>query len=307
MMAHRKFGIFLPSFWAGYGQRSTAQALQEVARTAQELGFDSLWACDHILNSERNAGSARCLEPLVLMAALAQQFPRLHFGTDVLVLPQRNAILVAKQAATLSVLSQGRFILGIGAGWSEDEFGYLGADFARRGAHTDEAIALMKALWRQNPVSFDGEFYRLKDAWFYPKPHGDGPPIWIGGSSPPALRRAARFGEAWMPFWGKWESFTQDLDRFQQQVQGLRSSENTRKLTIAANVPLRLVSGSDEFATDTPQAAEQVVAALHSFYDAGLEYVIWNIQSSELDDYLEQMRLAALKVVPTLRASTSSQ
>ena len=297
----RKFGIFLPTFWSDYGLRSTAQAMREVALAADELGFDSLWACDHIVNSEKHAGSARCLEPLILMSYLVQQFPRLHFGTDVLVLPQRNAILVAKQAASLSVLSEGRFILGIGAGWSEDEFRYLGADFERRGAHTDEAIALMKVLWRQTPTSFEGNFYNFKDAWFYPKPEGDGPPIWVGGSSPAALQRAARYGDAWMPFWGKWESFTHDLSKFRRQVQHLRASESGQTLKIAANVPLRIASESVEFATDTPQTAEQIIDALQLYLEAGLEYVIWNIQSNELIDYIKQMRLAVEKVMPAIQ------
>ena len=299
-MTGRKFGIFLPTFWSNYGRRNTAQAMQEVAQAAEELGFDSLWACDHIVASERHAGSARCLEPLILMAFLAQQYPRLHFGTDVLVLPQRNAILVAKQAATLSVLSEGRFILGIGAGWSEDEFHYLGANFELRGAHTDEAIALMKKLWRQTPASFEGKFYNLADAWFYPNLEGDGPPIWVGGTSPAAVRRAARYGDAWVPFWGKWESFTHDLSKFLEQVQQLRSSERGQTVKIAANVPLRIESESLEFATDTPQPAEQIVTALQPFLEAGLEYVIWNIQSKDLSDYIEQMRLVAEQAMPTI-------
>ena len=300
-MTKRKFGVFLPTFWSDYGRRSTAQAMREVAQAAEELGFDSLWACDHIVNSERHAGSARCLEPLILMACLVQQFPRLHFGTDVLVLPQRNALLVAKQAATLSVLSEGRFILGIGAGWSADEFRYLGADFERRGAHTDEAIALMRVLWRQTPASFEGEFYNFKDAWFYPTPEGGGPPIWVGGSSPAALRRAARFGDAWMPFWGKWDSFTYDLNKFLMQVQQLRTSERGQTLKIAANVPLRIATESLEFATDIPQPAEQIVDVLQPYLEAGLEYVIWNIQSKDLTDYIKQMRLAVEKVMPAVQ------
>jgi probable F420-dependent oxidoreductase len=296
-MVDHKFGIFLPSFWSDYGSRGVVQAMREVAQAAEALGFDSLWACDHIVNSERNAGSARCLEPLILMAVLAQQFPRLRFGTDVLVLPQRNAILVAKQAATLSVLSEGRFILGVGAGWSEDEFRYLGAGFERRGAHADEAIALMRTLWRETPASFSGEFYNLQEAWFYPKPEGDSLPIWVGGSSPKALQRAARYGDAWAPWWGEWEPFTRDVEKFRGQVQQLRLSERGGALTIAANVPLRIESERAEFATSNPQPGEQIARTLQAYYDAGLEYVIWNIQSRNIDDYLEQMRLAVEKVI----------
>lgn len=299
-MAKLKFGVFLPTFWPHYGQTGTPQAMLEVARAASALGYDSLWACDHIVNAEQHAGSARCLEPLILMAFLANEFPTLHFGTDVLVLPQRSAILVAKQAATLSVLSQGRFILGIGAGWSEAEFRYLGADFKRRGAHTDEAIALMRALWRGTPTSFEGQFYELAEAWFYPDTQGDGPPIWVGGSSPAALRRAASLGDAWMPFWGKWDAFIQDTKKFRGQVQEILATSAGRDVKIAANVPLRIASEEEAFATDTPQLEEQIVSGITPFIDAGLEYVIWNIQSNDLSDYIGQMHLAAERLIPAL-------
>jgi probable F420-dependent oxidoreductase len=299
-MIELKSGIFLPTFWSDYGTLDISQAMIEVAGAADSLGFDSLWACDHIVAPERHAGSARCLEPMILMASLAQRFPKLVVGTDVLVLPQRNAILVAKQAATLSVLTGGRFVLGIGAGWNEDEFKLLGADFEQRGAHTDEAIELMRTLWRQTPASFSGSFYQLQDAYFYPNPEGDGPPIWVGGSSSAALARAARFGDGWMPFWGKWEDFTKDLEKFRRQVQQLRASERGQAIKIIANVPLRIAEGSDEYATDAPQPAAQIIAALRDFRDAGLETVIWNIQSKDLQDYLQQMRLAAQQIVPNL-------
>lgn len=275
--------------------------MHEVAAAAVSLGFDSLWACDHIVAPEQNAGSARCLEPLILMASLAQQFPGLLVGTDVLVLPQRHAVLAAKQAATLSVLSGDRLILGIGAGWNSEEFRLLGADFDRRGAHTDEAITLMRTLWRQTPASFEGSFYRLKDAYFYPDPAGDGPPIWIGGFSQAAVSRAERLGDGWMPFWGKWEGFTNDLERFRGHVQRLRRSERGQSLRIAANVPLCIADGANEHATDVPQPAEKIIAALRGYKDAGLETVIWNIQSKDLDDYLTQMRLAAEQIVPYIR------
>jgi alkanesulfonate monooxygenase SsuD/methylene tetrahydromethanopterin reductase-like flavin-dependent oxidoreductase (luciferase family) len=181
---------------------------------------------------------------------------------------------------------------------NEAEYRKLGADFERRGAHTDEAIALMKKLWRQTPATFDGAFYQLHDAHFYPDPPGDGPPIWVGGASPAALARAARFGDAWAPFWGKWESFTRDLDKFRRQVRRLRATVRGQSLKIAANVPLRIAGGPDECATDSPQPEEHIIAVLRDYCEAGLEAVIWNIQSRDLDDYLRQMRLAAERIAP---------
>ncbi len=293
-----KSGIFLPSFWDNYGSRGIAQAMREVAAAADALGFDSLWASDHIVASEEDPERARCIEPIVLMGMLAQQFPHMIVGTDVLVLPQRNAVLVAKQAATLSVLSGGRFILGIGAGWNRDEFRMLGADFDHRGKHTDEAIHLMRTLWRQTPVSFEGDFYHLENAYFYPDPAGDGPPVWIGGFSGPAVSRAARLGDGWMPFWGSWREFALDLEKFRKKAARLRGTG--RAIQIAANVPLRIISGSDEHATDAPQSVEQIVETLLAYRAAGLETVLWNIQSNDLDDYIQQMRLVSEKIVPAI-------
>jgi probable F420-dependent oxidoreductase len=296
-----KSGIFLPTFWSDYGSRTISQAMLEIAGAADALGFDSVWACDHIVSPERNAGSARCLEPMILMATLAQQFPQLTVGTDVLVLPQRNAVLVAKQAATLSVLTGGRFILGIGAGWNEEEFRMANADFERRGEHTDEAISLMKLLWKQTPVSFTGSFYNLENAYFYPDPVGDGPPVWVGGASQPALTRAARYGDGWMPFWGKWKDFEKDLEKFRGQVRWLRSQPRGQEVRLIANVAVRIVTGSDEHKTDEPQSVEKILETVRKYQEAGVETIIWNIQSDDVDDYLNQLRLIAEQVVPMIR------
>jgi probable F420-dependent oxidoreductase len=292
-MREIKSGIFLPTFWSDYGSRDIPQAMHEVAQSADALGFESVWSCDHIVAPPQHAGSARCLEPLILMASLAAQFPRLVVGTDVLVLPQRSAVLVAKQAATLSVLTGDRFVLGIGAGWNDAEFRLVGANFEKRGAHTDEAIRMMRALWRQTPVTFEGDFYRLQEAYFYPDPAGDGPPIWVGGSSPAAVSRAARLGDAWMPFWGQWDAFTRDLDTFREQAQKIRQSARGAEVKIAANIPIR-VAGS------AGQPADEIITAVRAYREAGLETVIWNIQSQDMDDYLHQMRLTAEQIVPEI-------
>ena len=298
-----KSGIFLPTSWRDFGNRTIPQAMQEVAGTADALGFDSIWACDHIVSSNRNVGAARCLEPMILMSTLAHQFPRLVIGTDVLVLPQRNAVLVAKQAATLSVLSGGRFILGIGAGWNEDEFRMLGADFETRGRHTDEAISLMKSLWKQTPVSFTGWYYKLEEAYFYPDPEGDGPPVWVGGSSQPAVSRAARVGDGWMPFWGKWQDFQNDLEKFRGQARWLKDQPRGQDVRLIVNVAVRIATGSDKHATDEPQSVEKIVETVRRYQEAGVETIIWNIQSDDLDDYLNQMRLLAEKVIPLIASN----
>jgi probable F420-dependent oxidoreductase len=116
----------------------------------------------------------------------------------VLVLPQRHAILAAKQIATLDNLSGGRVILGVGVGWMQGEFDNLGADFHRRGRHTDEALRVLKTLWQEEHPQFAGEFYRFRNVLFGPKPmQPGGPPIWVGGNSEPAFRRAVTLADGW--------------------------------------------------------------------------------------------------------------
>ena len=127
-----QFGAFLPTYWTEYRDRSLPAAVADVARAADALGYDSVWANDHVLASPQHASLGHIIEPLITLASLVHLVPRLHLGTSVLVLPQRHAIIVAKQAAALDILSQGRLILGIGSGWMEEEFRLLQANFAQR-------------------------------------------------------------------------------------------------------------------------------------------------------------------------------
>ena len=180
-----QFGAFLPTMEQMYRSSTVNTAVEETARAAETLGFASLWANDAVIVPSDHSWAAGVIEPIVTLASLIHLVPRLHLGIAVLVLPQRNAIIVAKQAATLDLLSQGRLMLGVGVGWREAEFRLLGADFAHRGAVTDESITLLRTLWREPQVSFQGSTYSLTDAIFEPKPLRRDLPIWVGGPPPP--------------------------------------------------------------------------------------------------------------------------
>lgn len=140
-------------------------------------------------------------EPVVAMTWLAAATTSIEIGTNILVLPQRNPVLLAKQLSTLDSFASGRTILGIGAGWAKEDFDAMGVDFKLRGKLTDEIIPAMRELWKQDAASFSGEFFTFKDAYCYPKPaRPGGIPILIGGESEPAMRRVARLGDGWLPY-----------------------------------------------------------------------------------------------------------
>ena len=190
-----KFGVFLPS----HGPAKSPQAVKQVAQAAEQAGFDSLWAADHVLVHERFSDFCM-IETFVTLGYVAAVTETITLGTTVLVLPQRDPILAAKQAAAVDQYSNGRLILGIGVGWMEDEYRYLRTDFSQRGRMMDEWIDVMRVLWSEEQPAFQGEWISFEESAFEPKPAQEGgPPLTIGGLSDAAIRRAATKGHGWQP------------------------------------------------------------------------------------------------------------
>jgi probable F420-dependent oxidoreductase len=208
------FGVILPN----YGRDATPDAVGRVAETAEELGFDSVWATEHIIVGAEAADSyGRVYDPLMTLAWIAGRTERIRLGTSIVLLPLHNPIHLAKEVTTLQELSGRRFALGVGMGWHEDEFRFMGVEFRGRGRRADEAIRLMHALWR-GERDFDGEFWSFRDATFEPLPSMQ-PEVWVGGSSERAIRRALELGDVWHPSRG---SDADDVRRVKEQHPNLR-------------------------------------------------------------------------------------
>ena len=252
-----RFGVHLPTYWDDYGGTPIHVAVEEAAKAAAALGYDGVWANDLVINpAAARPGTlegGQVIEPFVTLATLVHLAPRLTLGTNILVLPQRNPILVAKQAAALHLLSAGRLVLGVGIGHRAEEFALLGADFANRAAATDEAIEMLQALWREPVVRYHGRFHRIDDVRLTPRPPDGGPPLWIGGSSQAAIRRAARYGSGWLPF-------GIDLEAFRAGVRMLRGLTQERQCPTLANVFYLRIERPDEpeVVRDDPVGANAV-------------------------------------------------
>jgi probable F420-dependent oxidoreductase len=170
------------------------EALEEVVR-AEELGLDSAWMEEH-----HGVRDHYWPSPLPVLAGFATRTARLTLGTDILVLPFYHPVRLAEDVAVLDVISGGRFVFGAAVGYRPDEFALHGVPLERRGARFEEALALMKALWTGERVTFAGAHYRVEDASIEPRPlQRPHPPVWIGGWSERALRRAATLAQAWVP------------------------------------------------------------------------------------------------------------
>lgn len=192
------FGVCLPNFRPGTGP----EAMLAAAQTAERLGWHSVWATDHILvdSAERAADYRHIYEALTSLAWLAGQTETIRLGMSVLVVPMRNAVVLAKELATIDALSGGRLIAGVGIGWNRAEFDNLGvADrFSHRGAYLEETVALWRHLWAGGEGPYVGRFDSFAEGYFSPlPPQGVDLPIWIGATAEPALRRAGRIAQGY--------------------------------------------------------------------------------------------------------------
>lgn len=198
-----KLAVEFPSVSYRDGPGNVVHLAQEVER----IGYDQLDMFDHVVmgfpTDRRDAPmyppQMPIMEALMMLSFVAAVTDRIGLGTEVLVLPQRNPTLVAKQISTLDTLSGGRVRLGVGVGWQEAEFEALSEEFSTRGKRMDEAIEILRACWREERIDFESDFYRLDAIAMEPKPpQGGSLPIWIGGHSPAALRRVGRLGDGWL-------------------------------------------------------------------------------------------------------------
>ncbi|MGW3029420.1 LLM class F420-dependent oxidoreductase [Streptomyces sp. NPDC001221] len=199
----------------GIGDGARPEVIRAVATAAETHGFARLWCGEHVVLVDAPASrypysadgriavpaDTDWLDPLLALTFAAAVTSRIELATGVLLLPEHNPVLVAKQAATLDVLCAGRFSLGVGVGWSAEEFAALGVPFARRGRRTEEYLAAMRTLWAEDPASFTGEFTRFDAIRVNPKPlRGGRLPIMVGGNSDAALRRAVTHADGWYGF-----------------------------------------------------------------------------------------------------------
>ena len=221
--------------------------VRDYAQAVEELGFSHIHAYDHILgaNPDRPGGwtgpytfRTPFFEPFVLFSYLAGLTRKVVFGTNILIMPQRQTALVAKQAATLDVLSRGRLRLGVGIGWNEVEYVAQGENFHNRGKRLEEQVALLRLLWTQPLVKFEGKWHHVPDAGLNPLPIQQPIPIWFGGSDERALQRMARLGDGWMVNARSIEQSKPLLDKVRQFLKEAGRDQSSFGIEVRLNMSL---------------------------------------------------------------------
>jgi len=309
-----RYGFYLPT----RGPTATREGILALAREGERLGLHSAMIADHIVfpvESEsaypytldrKHPGGGDALETFSILGVVAGATEKLRLVSSVLVLPYRNPVLTAKMVASLDVLSGGRVTLGVGVGWLKEEFEALHSpDFDRRGAVTDEWIAIFKQLWTQSPASFTGKFYGYADIRSEPlplqKPH---PPIWVGGHSRAALSRAARLGDGWHPVGAIAASplppqeMRAHLATLKQMTEA--ESRDFKNLTISYKAPLydTGVPDRDGSRRSFSGSAQEIATDIRSFAAIGVHELIFDFRGQTIAGSIEGLQRFAAEVMP---------
>jgi probable F420-dependent oxidoreductase len=274
--------------------------MREFAQTAEDLGFDSLWVTDHLIvpKARDMLYKENMLDSLSTLSYLAGVTSRIRIGTSVIVLPYRHPVQVAKAVATADQLSGGRVTLGVGVGALEGEFRALNANFEERGAVTDEYLRVIRSVWTEPGADFEGRYISFKDMLFSPptvqKPH---PPIWVGGSTRRAGRRAVELGDAWHGTNITVEQFVDISDsmRCLSEKRGRAMPGLNVRMPVYFDQPLPAgrigLSGSDA----------EVAAQAKGYVDAGAEEVVFGLIDKGFGEAMQQLQRINNEVAPRLQ------
>jgi probable F420-dependent oxidoreductase len=279
------FGLNLPNY-SSLGHRDAVTA---IADRADELGYSSLWTSDHILlPATLPEPYGNLLESFTTLSYLAARTSRIRLATGILVLPQRDPLLVAKQAATIHHLSGGRLTLGVGVGWIEREYAYLRSDFRIRGRTADEYIAAMRALFETGTPEFHGEHIDYSDALFSPRPTAP-LPIVVGGTSRAALRRAATLGDGW-------HGINQSPAEVTAAIAAMAQYGPVSHFRISLRTRMRIADGASGRETGAGEAddglrgdAAALTEQVGRYASAGVDELVIEPAATNLDDFLEQV------------------
>jgi probable F420-dependent oxidoreductase len=279
-----KLGFTVPQF----GPDAGPDALLEVARRAEDLGFDSLWAAERLLyplnpkspypataDGSLPLAYRRSLDPLTILAYLAVATSRVRIGTFIN-LPFHNPVILARELATIDVLSQGRLDIGFGVGWSSDEFEAVGVPMHDRGRRAEEALQVLEAIWRDNPVEFEGRYFRVPESFFDLKPlQKPRPPIYMGAYTPATMSRVSRLANGWLPTGLPLDAMEQMFAAIKQAAAEAGRDPSSLKLIVIAHPEFHPAPLGD----DRPifaGSAEQIEADIFATRRLGTDEIIFN-------------------------------
>jgi probable F420-dependent oxidoreductase len=309
-----RFGLGLPHT----GVRANGPSIITFAQRADALGFESLWCGDHILlptagtnqypytadGSFPRDARVGFLETFTVLSYVAAVTQRIRLGSTVIILPYRNPIVQAKMFATLDVLSGGRVICGVGVGWLQKEFDSLGVPYAERGPMSDEFLQIFHLLWTAEDPEFHGKYYQFDGMQFQPKPLQNPFPIWVGGHSKRAIRRAIAYGHAWHPTRQTPDFVAAHLPYLRQEAE--RAGRDPESLTISLKRSLHITDiglhGETVFRSGNSLvgSTQEIIDDARRCQDIGIHQLTYDFRIDEVEAQIAMMEQLADRVMPAV-------
>ena len=292
-----QLGICLPH----YGVTMEPAGMRTFAERVEALGFDSIWVTDHVIvPSELDiVYKRRMLDPLTTLGFLAGVTQRLRLGTSVIILPYRNPIVLAKELASVDALSSGRLIFGAAAGWMEGEFRTLNAEFEHRGDVSDEHLRVIRALWSSAEPTYVSDAFDIGGVSFSPEtaqqPH---PPIWIGGSSKRAMRRAVELGEGWHPNQAGPVQVAEGIE-FMRRLSDARGRADVP--AVSTRIRVAFDGSARPGRVDLTGNPSEMAASIGRFEQAGVVHMALSFPEVPFEEAMEQLDRFAAEVRPLVR------
>lgn len=300
--------------WVGNNGPASPAHMLSVAQTADRTGLASVWAADHVLwpvdyaskypyggdkyPADFNQPVAECITTMTWLSA---HTTRVKVGSLVIVVPQRNPWLLARQLATLDVFNAGRTILGAGTGWLREEFEALGMPFERRMARTEEALALLRTIWTEHPVRFRGEFFGAEPMGVLPHPVQRPIPIWLGGNTPGAIERAGRLAQGWVPYGLSPDELARGWDGVRRAAES--AGRDPSSITCSLWAPITVSRRGEPHPPEglpLQGDPELIVERLEAYSKAGLQhFLMFNFCPAEVT--AEQIEQVASEILPHVK------
>lgn len=298
-----KIGVTIPNNW---GVENPQQVL-EFGPLSESLGYDSVWVMDHLFNTgyiRERLEDKPYYHPMATLSYLAATTSKVTLGTSVLVLPYHNPVELAKYAATLDQISGGRVALGIGVGAMTEEFEALGISMRQRGSLTDECIDIMKELWSSRMPRFQSKRWDFSDLYFSPKPVQPTIPLWVGGSSPGAMKRTALRGDGWHPTGLSPEGYALGKQEITDAAAAAGRDPITLTWSTRVEVEVHGRPSSDRAASRTTMPGgnpAMMTASIQAYQDAGVDHIVLALNSGDVPAIKRLMETIANEVLPEFR------
>ncbi|MFN0096578.1 MAG: LLM class F420-dependent oxidoreductase [Dehalococcoidia bacterium] len=289
-----RYGVAIPHANAF----AAPEAIKSMARIVEDLGFDSLWVSDHIIVPEGSGYIPELMdEPLAVLGYLAGQTSHITLGLSVLIVPYRDPVFTAKFLSTVDYLSNGRLVVGVGAGWLEQEFDALSVPFAERGPRTDEYLRVYRNLWETETSSFSGQWKQYEKMRMFPKKAGTRRgtiPIWVGGNGKASIRRAAELGDGWHPINLAPDEFEGYVEQYRAQCARFGKEPGPICLRHMPGGRTRPSGGAWPLSGTPYEQADDI----RSYAEAGLDELVLSLPFRSVNEMATQLRAFMRDVAP---------